>query len=340
MPEPSTTPPRGVSPSPAVPRRAEAPLRVWLDDVRPVPDPGWTATRTAEETIALLAAHVVEDLSLDNDLGGHLTEGWTVARWMRETGLWPTGRVAVHSTNQRRRGRMIDDIDGSGIFERAPGRPGVFALIPSAFDLYRTMDVTIETPAGPVTAAYDAATPPELAGLLPLHVLTAWNPLSVDTDEVWNAAATERLASAIAATGGTTFACAGAGRDGKHEPEEGFAVTGIDRRTAVDLGRRFGQQAIFTIDERGQHVVPCAVVDRRWGTFRFPAGKFARPGRTAEFAEAFVAVAAAGAGRRSAEDDRTDGPIARLTAEVDPTAAEPAWVVAVAGGAQNVEVGP
>lgn len=228
----------------------DAPLRIWLDDVRPLPDPTWTLTTTAEETIALLEEHVVADLSLDNDLGGHLTEGWTVPRWMDETGLWPTRSVAVHSSNQPRRGRMMDYFEGSGLFEQLPGRVGTSVPIAAAFDLYRTTDVVIDTLAGQVVVPFDGVVPDDLNELLPLHVMTAWNPLSVDASSEWNAAATDRLAAAIDTTDGESLPCAGVGRDGKHEPERGFAATGIDRRTAVDLGRRFGQQAIFTIGRR------------------------------------------------------------------------------------------
>ena len=47
-------------------------MRVFLDDKRAAPA-GWTLVRTAEETIALLESGVVEQLSLDHDLGTELT---------------------------------------------------------------------------------------------------------------------------------------------------------------------------------------------------------------------------------------------------------------------------
>jgi len=47
-------------------------MRVFLDDKRVAPA-GWTLVRTAEEIIALLESGVVEQLSLDHDLGTELT---------------------------------------------------------------------------------------------------------------------------------------------------------------------------------------------------------------------------------------------------------------------------
>ena len=43
-------------------------MKVYLDDLRPVPD-GWVLAKTASEAIGLLTTRTVTDLSLDHDLG-------------------------------------------------------------------------------------------------------------------------------------------------------------------------------------------------------------------------------------------------------------------------------
>ena len=43
-------------------------MKLWLDDTRPEPS-GWTRAKTALEAISLLETDVVEEISLDYDLG-------------------------------------------------------------------------------------------------------------------------------------------------------------------------------------------------------------------------------------------------------------------------------
>jgi hypothetical protein len=60
-------------------------MKVWLDDVREAPA-GWVRTTTPAETIELLRAGVVRELSLDHDLGLWEGErevtGYDVVLWM------------------------------------------------------------------------------------------------------------------------------------------------------------------------------------------------------------------------------------------------------------------
>ncbi len=86
-------------------------MRVWLDDLRPMPD-GYTHwAKTADEAIALLQTGEVEEISLDHDLGksqsdGYTAEaeqtGYTVARFIEEGAVKGTVkrmRLRIHSQN-------------------------------------------------------------------------------------------------------------------------------------------------------------------------------------------------------------------------------------------------
>src|SRR5262245_10223826 len=76
-------------------------MRVYLDDIRPLP-PGFdVVVRTSAEAIALLQTGSVTFLSLDHDLGTEDT-GYTVARWIEQAAF--EGRLqppewVVHSAN-------------------------------------------------------------------------------------------------------------------------------------------------------------------------------------------------------------------------------------------------
>jgi hypothetical protein len=72
-------------------------IRLWLDDVRPAPE-GWMLVKTVEEAIEVLVAEDVEEISLDNDLGGFEREGREVCVWMEANGVWPA-IVHLHTSN-------------------------------------------------------------------------------------------------------------------------------------------------------------------------------------------------------------------------------------------------
>ena len=104
-------------------------MKVWLDDRRE-PPPGWVWVTTPAETIALLEAGEVDELSLDHDLGlwddnGRELTGYDVLAWIEEQvvlhGFRPPA-LAVHSANSAARMRMeraIESIARSA--ERKPG---------------------------------------------------------------------------------------------------------------------------------------------------------------------------------------------------------------------------
>lgn len=63
-------------------------IKIYLDDERKTPD-GFHRTYTVSETITLLeqcrdSGTIVEELSLDNDLGSGEQEGRSVADWLEE----------------------------------------------------------------------------------------------------------------------------------------------------------------------------------------------------------------------------------------------------------------
>lgn len=59
-------------------------LRVYLDDMRPLPAGYDLLIRTAEEAIDMIKAGKVEFISLDNDLGEGYTEGHRVAQFIEQ----------------------------------------------------------------------------------------------------------------------------------------------------------------------------------------------------------------------------------------------------------------
>ena len=84
-------------------------MRVFLDDLRPTPV-GWDRTYTVEETIELLKTRTVSHLSLDNDLGIGLKEGYIVMDWLEEMSYFdntfPIPEINIHSSNAARKQYM------------------------------------------------------------------------------------------------------------------------------------------------------------------------------------------------------------------------------------------
>jgi hypothetical protein len=96
-------------------------MKVYLDDVREAPD-GWVRTHTPSETIELLLAGKVRELSLDHDLGLDTAEseqtGYSVLSWLEaeiahERWPFPLPQITIHSANpvgQERMKRAIEAI--------------------------------------------------------------------------------------------------------------------------------------------------------------------------------------------------------------------------------------
>lgn len=100
-------------------------IRLWLDDQRPAPA-GWFPVHTVEIAELLLAAGIVDEASLDHDLGWceacqqrfqgqpvstkdqcpHVPSGYDLCLWMAQTGHWPRVPPSVHSGNLEGGARM------------------------------------------------------------------------------------------------------------------------------------------------------------------------------------------------------------------------------------------
>ena len=111
-------------------------MDLWLDDMRPAPK-GWHHVKTVEEAKFALLTASVQRASLDHDLGActdclkgrlpsewlddhdgeqmpnceHFGTGFTLVRWMEETGNWPTEKPTVHSANRAGSAMMRAIID-------------------------------------------------------------------------------------------------------------------------------------------------------------------------------------------------------------------------------------
>lgn len=80
-------------------------MNVYLDDLRPCPQ-GFTAARSAEECLLLLAECDVNVLSLDYELGYGLPNGFDVVTGMIVSGKFPK-EIYVHSSSMMGRARMV-----------------------------------------------------------------------------------------------------------------------------------------------------------------------------------------------------------------------------------------
>lgn len=87
-------------------------------------------------------------------------------------------------------------------------------------------------------------------------VITAENPAGIPMPVDVNDRATVSLAADIQRAGGSFVRAAGWASDDSHV-EYGFLVWGIDRVTAVRLGRQYGQDAIFAVTREDVELISC-----------------------------------------------------------------------------------
>ena len=91
-------------------------MKVWLDDVRPMPPTYDTHVKTPDEAIALLKTGEVTLISLDHDLGENVGTGYDVAKWIEEAAyhnaIIPLD-VRVHSANPVGARRMREAISSA-----------------------------------------------------------------------------------------------------------------------------------------------------------------------------------------------------------------------------------
>lgn len=103
----------------------------------------------------------------------------------------------------------------------------------------------------------------DLNGLrTPFWLVTGWNPASVERPRAENDAANASLEAQLAEAGIEHLPAVGRAPDGSWE-EPGFALFGVDGATALSLGRRFDQHALYRVDEHTVDVV-CCFVERSW----------------------------------------------------------------------------
>ncbi len=96
-------------------------FNVYMDDIRHGPDVGswkggmeewhkWIIVRSVNSVKRLLELGLVNDLSLDHDMGSEIT-GYDLTKWMAETGYWPKGKIWVHTANVVGRENMVATIN-------------------------------------------------------------------------------------------------------------------------------------------------------------------------------------------------------------------------------------
>lgn len=76
----------------------------------------------------------------------------------------------------------------------------------------------------------------------PVHIITAYNPAGIEINGAANELTHQTLG--VAVNGYDTFPTVGSARDGSMA-EPGYAVLGLELDEAIELGRRFGQVAIY-----------------------------------------------------------------------------------------------
>lgn len=89
-----------------------------------------------------------------------------------------------------------------------------------------------------------------------VHVISASNPGFLDTDEN-NERRHVYMSHRLRELGVEPLAAIGASPDGQWQ-EASWAVRGLTRQQVCELGREFGQVAVFEIDSRQVHVVRCS----------------------------------------------------------------------------------
>ena len=130
------------------------------------------------------------------------------------------------------------------------------------FTRYAGTIVDVVLPDGSRVSVRPGHPPPaELEDLLPLLVITAWNPGGERPGAVTNEAANGELLTRLRALARdphsvTILPAVGRAADNSHS-EESFAIHGIDRDDAIALGVHMRQDAIFEITPEGMVLVDC-----------------------------------------------------------------------------------
>ena len=126
-------------------------------------------------------------------------------------------------------------------------------------ELYVATHVTVEINGGWVSAPVAV----RLIGQ-PLHVITAWNPGDDRPTDAQNEAANSLLLSDLEILGTRVLRALGSDPNSDHA-EKSWAVAGISDESAIELGVKYGQVAIFRLEAESQTVLSC---DGTWSRSR------------------------------------------------------------------------
>ena len=89
-----------------------------------------------------------------------------------------------------------------------------------------------------------------------IHVITAWNPGDERPSSEVNDAQNNQLLVDISAMGLEALEALGSDPNSTHA-EKSWAVIGLTDKIAIELGRKYGQVAVFRITESHQSVLGC-----------------------------------------------------------------------------------
>lgn len=119
--------------------------------------------------------------------------------------------------------------------------------LPEKWTAYLNTAVEITDPDGKQVTLTGPKATPTWAFDEPCWVITAWNPDGCVVPTAQNDAANRLLESELSKLGSRFVAATGRSLEGAPHHEDGYLVWGIDRNTALTLGRRFQQDAVFEI---------------------------------------------------------------------------------------------
>ena len=247
-----------------------APRRVWLDEIlrkdsKKIRDVFTTRQQfNAESTLfdAMMLRHRIEILealpSLHKDVVTEETEDLFVRR-----GREKETRPLDHLRNTLAHGGSIlhafpdpkEAIEILHMVESLAQR--IWSLVDGREQLWRAYGMTI--------LSYSLPTPTILNGPLaadtfpmqwPIFGISACNPFDRELSEKRNEQRTQRLALAVARRATNHWIGDGAALDGTYTEPTVFAE-GLDIDTAIGLGTRFGQRAIFRVDAETVAAIVC-----------------------------------------------------------------------------------
>ncbi|MDX3412824.1 DUF3293 domain-containing protein [Streptomyces griseoincarnatus] len=137
----------------------------------------------------------------------------------------------------------------------APGTPRNWELYRTAVVDIRFGERTVRIAPRPQATAGGFFPVPDGSGAT-VHVISAWNPYGRTASDDANARAQRLLLDEIRRRRFTSWSAVGGDVSGTHR-EESVAVVGLDDAAARDLGRRFGQDAVFAWTSGAWRVLAC-----------------------------------------------------------------------------------